>query len=572
MKYFSWSVAATLIVAYFVLLYIYAVNIPIGDDYDNVFAFYLNYDHANTPAEIIHLFFSQHNEHRLAFNRLVYFFERSLFGQTNLVLLIFIGNLALVGIFALFVYSYHKTLVYPLAVMFSAMLIFLPLQYENMVWAMASLSNFYVLFFAFLSLVILTAKPTALHFYGALIFACISLYTQANGLSVLLVGAIYLTWQYIIRQRPARDLVIWSVISLLAVGFYFYGYIKPPHHPSVMDAIIHPLDTLTYFFVFIGSSVSYLGGNAPPTLGVMIFLIFLYLTYRRYFIRRPAIYAFLLFLFGSAGMTALGRAGFGIEQAVSSRYIIISSCILLIATLSMLDVLKLRKNWQLYVSICLSLLFIGHTYIAYITNMPNLEKKKQALTEGVAVLHHHQAAFGLEHPIKIHAKNVLHAMQAKGYYQIPQDIIQNASPLLSQGANLKVTHHLLSAKDYNGPKMAHRLNGSMIIQVHNDEFIRLEGWLDIPDSETEKFMLLALPVTPNSVFGKSVRRVDVAENLKRTDLYDSGFEIVVTFPHGTDLHAIANNLCLAYQSSTVPMTLITNNPPICKQRLFEAEQ
>ena len=70
------------------------VNIPRWDDYD-VFLNYLN----STNKERLHLLFSQHNEHRIAFVRIVAEIMYQLFGRIDFRLLIFFGNSALFVIY-----------------------------------------------------------------------------------------------------------------------------------------------------------------------------------------------------------------------------------------------------------------------------------------------------------------------------------------------------------------------------------------------------------------------------------------------------------------------------------------
>ncbi len=272
--------AIVLIATYFSLLWLYAVNIPIADDYDTVFAFYLNYDQIESSSQLAHLFFAQHNEHRLFFDRLVFFAERLIAGEADLRRLIVIGNLALVGIFFLFFRIYRNSEIFPLIILAAPLLLFNFMSFETMFWAMASLSNFYVVFFSLMSFVLLTEYKEHRYFLGALTVAALSLYTQANGLLALLIGMLWLGWKTYESPSVQNKIYsgLWLGVTLLVVVFYFSSYTKPPHHPSIIESIKDPTYTLEYFFAFLGSPLSYLGTRASIISGLFIFVLFLYLT------------------------------------------------------------------------------------------------------------------------------------------------------------------------------------------------------------------------------------------------------------------------------------------------------
>ena len=83
-----------------VLLYLYsvwrfAVDSPFWDDYDAILVF-LNIliSESQSSSEVVKLFLSLHNEHRIFFPRLIAFINYFIDGEINFISLIWVGNFA----------------------------------------------------------------------------------------------------------------------------------------------------------------------------------------------------------------------------------------------------------------------------------------------------------------------------------------------------------------------------------------------------------------------------------------------------------------------------------------------
>ena len=82
---------------YFFILWKYSQNIPHWDDYAIIN--FVNKFHATDDFfEKIKLIFAQHNEHRIAFTRVIALIITQIHGSLNFQWMIVFGNLALVGI------------------------------------------------------------------------------------------------------------------------------------------------------------------------------------------------------------------------------------------------------------------------------------------------------------------------------------------------------------------------------------------------------------------------------------------------------------------------------------------
>jgi hypothetical protein len=135
------------ILFYYFCIFIFAVNIPFWDDYDSLRQ-HIAISSSDSLQERISILFSQHNEHRIAFNRIVFVLYDLLFQEINFKFLPLIGNSALLILFLFFYKSFSIAKDKPFFLVPIAWTLFQLENWRNMTWALASLSNLYVLCFA----------------------------------------------------------------------------------------------------------------------------------------------------------------------------------------------------------------------------------------------------------------------------------------------------------------------------------------------------------------------------------------------------------------------------------------
>ena len=82
---------------YFFFVWQYSVNIPSWDDYDTLENL-LEIQHSESLSETTVHILSQHNEHRIAFNRIVLLWSVWFFGEIDFKILAICGNTALLGL------------------------------------------------------------------------------------------------------------------------------------------------------------------------------------------------------------------------------------------------------------------------------------------------------------------------------------------------------------------------------------------------------------------------------------------------------------------------------------------
>jgi hypothetical protein len=314
----------------------FAVNVPFLDEWF-------------TPASIfskIHdsgqISFSdlieQHNESRLFFPKLIFLLSAYLthWDTRHEMAIIFLmacliaTNLLYIAAKTITVEKTSKQARLLLFMALSNMLIFSPAQYENWLWGIQI-----VVFIPILCLTTgISVWYSNIRDVWKVVFvvslSTVSTFSYANGLLcwfLLPLTAIFLgKWN--ILKRHVKLIVFWGVACISNLTLYFWNYVKPTNHPSFFESLFHPLKALNYFFAFLGSS---LGGGSlilSSMVGFAVMLIagILGVVFSirwgskglRY--RAAGWITLLVYSLASAVITTSGRMGFGVEQAMESRY------------------------------------------------------------------------------------------------------------------------------------------------------------------------------------------------------------------------------------------------------------
>ncbi|GAB3923045.1 hypothetical protein [Larkinella terrae] len=313
---------------YYQTVYNNAVNLPFEDDFDSALKFLSTYlFNTHSAAEQIRLIFSQHNEHRIVFDRLVFLLDYYLNGSLNFRHLILVGNLSLVFVaYLLFRSSFSglrlaDKLLYFVPVAFG---LFQLHFWELTVWGMASLQNLYVVVFALLSFYALSQTPKKANwFFVACLAGVAAAFTSGNGMFTFLVGI-----PVLIVLKQYKKLAIWTSLTVVTFAFYFWRYAKPAHHPDIYDSLVNNTSRAFDYFFTLSGSVFSAKPEHPARAGKFFLFLFLGLfgwqLFRKTVIRNTAIPALLLFTYITCLSLMATRSGFGVVQAFSPRYGILS--------------------------------------------------------------------------------------------------------------------------------------------------------------------------------------------------------------------------------------------------------
>ena len=336
----AFLVVLTVIGFYFFIVEHFTVNIPFQDDF--AFLFFSNkLLEAESFQQKFYLFLNFHNEHRIAFPRLIIYLLLKQFSMVNFKTAIFFGNAFLIGLLAVIYKLNSKGQSKHLVLVICSFLLFQLQHWENSSWALAGLSNFCGVFFAGIAFYYLN-RSDWIGFIFSFVFAVLALSANGGGLLVFFtIGLFY------ILTKNIKFFIPWFIVSSVIVTLYFIGYVKPENHPGIFEALQHPLRFTLYFISFLGGSFSadnhYLAPLAPMG-GITALMFFGYLTWKKYYLNNPGVYCFLLFILFVAASAAVTRSGFGLHQAFSSRYKIFSTVYLILSFLAVMNLFYEEKK------------------------------------------------------------------------------------------------------------------------------------------------------------------------------------------------------------------------------------
>ncbi|MYZ43694.1 hypothetical protein [Schauerella aestuarii] len=309
--------------------------VPYWDMWNGYLQFYMN-----ATDGMVDSWWAQHNEHRIVLARLLFFIDIAWFDGLGYFLiatqLLMIAAAAALWISVLRDQaagarrSAHRTPRFIFACANTAAL-FLWMQHENLTWAFQS-QFFLVQLLPLAALICLYrsddgARATWL-FVAACALGVASAVTMANG--VLALPLLMLT-AIVLRHGSTRILLL-AIASAVTLVAYFATYQSPPGHGSIVGTLTTmPFQFVRYVLRYLGAPVFHLmdGGAYARSAAVIAGAVLCLLTAWRAWKILPlatrhkpttAVLAYLAYLIATAAATAGGRAMFGADQALSSRY------------------------------------------------------------------------------------------------------------------------------------------------------------------------------------------------------------------------------------------------------------
>lgn len=379
--------AFSVVVYFFVIFFKYTVNIPINDDYDviNNFNDIIN---QSSAVEKVKLFFLQHNEHRILYDKLwfyvVYWFNPE---GLDFNILSFIGTLSLVGIVAFYFFKLRKQysdyiLLFPVSVFIINLAL-----WENITFSMAGLSNFTFLLFAILSIHFITQENlNNKKMSFSLLFFFFSIMSQGGGVFVFPVGLMVL-----FLRKNKIDFLKYFISGTLIIFIYFLDYQKHPS-PSLSQVFANLFEHFKFFIAFLGSAISnyhFFPDNIDEAffrssiLGFLFFVFYIYLLVSRYFKKNLFNFSIFTLVIIISFVTAITRLNQGIHTAVSSRYRLLSVLFLVSLFIFLIEFAKRKK---LNVKLVNSVVFLLSLTYLFLFNF-NYQNK--------SLMHHRQASLSL---------------------------------------------------------------------------------------------------------------------------------------------------------------------------------
>lgn len=371
------------IAVYLFYLFYFSVNVPLNDDYNNVLNFLNNFNDTDKLSEKLRALFSYWNEHLTVFNRLIYLGALAVFGYIDFFHLIIIGNLALLVLACEYVRCIPKSPQCFLFIWSILLLVFQPQAWESMTWAMAALSNYYVLLFGWLSILFLCRK-TLFGFIWAIAWAICALLTQGNGLTLFGIIIIWylLDRKLILQSAPVFKLLM---VAFLAVSigvsvfyicqlFHTYNQLQDLTFQQSVYHLVkisgleyslkHPFLLMLHFLSILGAPLALENSAAAKYIGGFVFILALYSTRKKIKNEQPVIFYFMLFLLLSIFMASLLRTQISVAQALASRYRVYSvNMYVMLAILFCTPILKKEvRSWSLRIFTCFCMVFSLSSY------------------------------------------------------------------------------------------------------------------------------------------------------------------------------------------------------------------
>lgn len=311
------------IVLFFALIVLLSRNIPISDDY-SMLTLIINIINSSGPYEVLSYIFQQHNEHRIATTKIIFYFYYLIFGDINFKWLILLGNLFQLLTFYLLI-SFFKIENYKNFILLAISLIFFSFgSAESSLMAMAAISNYLVITLMVLAIYFVN-KDQKYSLFLAIIFSIAAVYTQGNGLI-----APFIVSGYFFAKKLYLKGTVTFFIALIFIYVYMHGYTSTSGHGDPLELIKKPFEILLFTASFVGSAFGFGGSHYPILTKIsLVFTLLLgfsivVLTVRFCLVgKTPLSSPFLwlnIFVLLTGLITALSRLNFGISQSMVSRY------------------------------------------------------------------------------------------------------------------------------------------------------------------------------------------------------------------------------------------------------------
>lgn len=308
----------------------YSVNVPFLDQWDiaNYLTKYYSQGNLNFSDLI-----AQHNESRLFFPKIFFIVLAYLTGwnvRYEMLFTFLVACLISLNIYRLSKLTIKGGLGKKLIILFVAnLLIFSPIQHDNWLWGIQIITFVPIACITTCILIAYSSINLKLKLIISIFLSTISTFSYANGMLCWVIVFPVIT---LINQPDFKKekwlFIGWISAFIANLILYFYGYEKPPHHPSFTAALLDPLRTINFFFAFLGSPLGFKNLIVATIIGFVVVLVFTLCCIYLFKERRDRLICYAaigwvmigLYSGSSAFITTLGRVGFGVKEALTSKY------------------------------------------------------------------------------------------------------------------------------------------------------------------------------------------------------------------------------------------------------------
>lgn len=305
-----WWIFTPAILFYFMVLK-YALNLPNMDDYEVVLQTVLDIKHGDFWGTILR----QHNEHRPALSRLLYWFYYCITGGINFKVLTLIGDSLLLIPAIIGVYFIKKTGIryWQWGSFVWCLLLFDLNTFEANDWTMCACSSYGTIALFFLS-IYFCGNPY-LWKYVAILCQFLMIYSNGNGM----VGAV-VVFLFVGANRNLLMTTVSATVTAVGVALYFTGYAPTG---TTLDFV----KAMPYFIQMTGAPINF---DWSFLFGLIILSALVFLWPKISGKKWWPVLAVLYFTFLTMGVAAVFRSGMPGAQFQTSRYLIYPEMLLAI--------------------------------------------------------------------------------------------------------------------------------------------------------------------------------------------------------------------------------------------------
>lgn len=292
-------------------------NVAYWDEIDTVLEFLLRYTTAPDAYERLKVLFSLNNEHRMATSRTLLVLIHKLTGTVNLAFLGAVGASFAVALAGLLVATAGDAWRRALLAMLLGALLFQLQHFENFFWAGSSLDHLQVVTLAAVVFAGL-ARRSGAGLAAAALAGTAATFTLAQGLVVWPVAATLLA-----LDGRRRDLALWSVCAVFAIGCFFTGFSTNVGHTATEVSATGLVRVAHYWLQTIGAPAALGNVELAPFLGAALLAILATQLRPAVVAREPIALPLAVWAVGSLLLISLGRIEV-VKGHVHSRYYVLS--------------------------------------------------------------------------------------------------------------------------------------------------------------------------------------------------------------------------------------------------------
>jgi len=331
----------------------FSTNVPLGDQFllVNIFARV-----AEGKANLGDFF--AHSEHLMLFPRIIFTIMAFLSNWNTKLEQLFSICLAIISFYLIYKIAVFKVndnkFLFHISNIATSMLFFSLVQFINWLWGF-QLAWYLINACVILAVYILTISnkfPNKFRLLIAALCCFIASLSSAHGLLSWL--AIIPSVAFLERNPKSRkiNLLLWVILFVVCCIIYSIGYQRPEQSADILFFLKKPLIWVSFILMIVGSSSVGLVIN-PGLVGLLIIINFVFLNF--YWVKnynsefaRNAVPWLSLGWFSALVtlMISLGRVGYGVGNALQSRYTT-GTILIVIACIQMWRLLiETKKEWQ----------------------------------------------------------------------------------------------------------------------------------------------------------------------------------------------------------------------------------